>query len=176
VISSRRARGLPARGARSQGGTEYLATWPLGPAGINSRRETPQASRSIFYRRYPYLEAFDSLASHLDRSLLVSRNVKSRIPASSPLSGPQSTRAVLFACCNEGSTAVNCGTPRYRPSAGQRVSPGTVGRFPSSQPGTFPGGPRFGMGCRAHRVQLAWGWRRVAGDTDFQFAVDGTTS
>src|SRR6478752_1564996 len=39
---------------------------------------------------------------------------------------------MLFACWNEGSTAVNCGTPRYRLSAGKHASPGTVGRFPSS--------------------------------------------
>ncbi len=39
MISSRRARGLPARGAGSQGWDEYLATRPLDPAGMNPRRE-----------------------------------------------------------------------------------------------------------------------------------------
>lgn len=39
VTSPRRAKGQPARGARSQGGNEYLATWPLGPAGMNPRRD-----------------------------------------------------------------------------------------------------------------------------------------
>jgi hypothetical protein len=60
-------------------------------------------------------------------------------PLSWRLSTPWSTagkscgaRVVLSACCNERSVAVNCGTPRYRPSAGQRVSPRTVEKFPSS--------------------------------------------
>jgi hypothetical protein len=39
VIPLRRAQGLTARGARSQGGNEYLATWPLGLLGMNPRRE-----------------------------------------------------------------------------------------------------------------------------------------
>jgi hypothetical protein len=53
---------------------------------------------------------------------------------------------VLSTCCKEGSTAVTCGTPRRRPTAGQRASPGTVDRFPSSQPSTgASGGPRSGM-------------------------------
>jgi hypothetical protein len=59
---------------------------------------------------------------------------------------PQNTRSVLFTCCNEGPTAVNCGTPQYKPSAGQPVSPGAVGRFPSSRSNTrASGGPRSGM-------------------------------
>jgi len=44
-----------------------------------------------------------------------------------------SAPVVLSACCKEGSTAVTCGTPRRRPGAGQRASPGTVDRFPSSK-------------------------------------------
>lgn len=58
--------------------------------------------------------------------------------------------AVLSACCNEGSLAVNCGAPRRGPSVGQGVSPGTVARFPSSQPNTSASGePRSGIapGC-----------------------------
>jgi hypothetical protein len=51
-----------------------------------------------------------------------------RLPASS------TTTVVLSACCKEGSIAVSCGTPRHSPSAGQRVSPGMVGRIPSSPP------------------------------------------
>jgi hypothetical protein len=43
------------------------------------------------------------------------------------------TTVVLSACCKEGSIVVSCGTSRCSPSAGQRVSPGTVGRFPSSR-------------------------------------------
>jgi hypothetical protein len=52
------------------------------------------------------------------------------------LSSPwqQATTVVLSACCKEGSIPVNRGTPRYMRSAGHHVSPGTVVRFPSSQP------------------------------------------
>jgi hypothetical protein len=51
----------------------------------------------------------------------------------------RTSTVVLSACCNERSIAVNYGTPWYRPSAGQRASPGTVGRFPSSRRGVrFP--------------------------------------
>jgi hypothetical protein len=39
---------------------------------------------------------------------------------------------VLPACCKERSIAVTYGGSRCQPSAGQRVSPGTVARFPSS--------------------------------------------
>jgi hypothetical protein len=46
------------------------------------------------------------------------------------------TPVVLSTCCKEESVAVNCGAPGNRPSAGQWQRPGTVARFPSSQPST----------------------------------------
>jgi hypothetical protein len=49
-----------------------------------------------------------------------------------PFIRAEQTTVVVSACCNEGSMAVTCGTPRCRPSAGQRVVPGRVDRFPSS--------------------------------------------
>ena len=45
------------------------------------------------------------------------------------------TIVVLSACCKERSIAITYGAPRYKPSAGQRTSPGTVVRFPSSRRG-----------------------------------------
>jgi hypothetical protein len=61
-----------------------------------------------------------------------SGRLRAHHPLSKPLSYQQNTRPVLSACCNEGSTVVNCGTPRHRLSAGLRVSPRTIERFPSS--------------------------------------------
>ena len=54
------------------------------------------------------------------------------------LARQQDTTAVLSACCKKGSTAVNRGTPRYRPSAVQHASPGAVVRFPSSRSTQVP--------------------------------------
>jgi len=51
------------------------------------------------------------------------------------LHGTRTTTVVLSACCKEGSMAVAHGALRYRKSAGQRASPGTVERFPSSRRG-----------------------------------------
>jgi hypothetical protein len=67
--------------------------------------------------------------------------------------GPMEHPLVLSMCCNEGSIAVNCGTPRYRPSAGRWVLPGTVARFPSSRRNTgASGGPRSGMAQDRARI------------------------
>jgi hypothetical protein len=72
--------------------------------------------------------------------------------AESSHSGP----LVLSACCNEGSTAVSCGTPRYKPDAGQPHSPGTVDRFPSSRRGFDS---RHPLHCKgAVHAFLDWGF------------------
>jgi len=71
VTSTRRARGQPARGARSQGGNEYLATEPLGLAGMDPRREEITASSQLGQARTPlYGRCTDAgcLAQHHSRS------------------------------------------------------------------------------------------------------------
>jgi hypothetical protein len=70
VISSRRARGQPARGARSQGGNEYLATWPLGPAGMNPRRDEITTSTQRGQARTRFTDA--------SRTRTASRNIAAR--------------------------------------------------------------------------------------------------
>jgi hypothetical protein len=79
------------------------------------------------------------------------------------------TTVVPSTCCNEGSTAVNYGTPRCRPPAGHRQSPGRTDSFPNSQPKTGLGsrmapmlGPKV-RGSPAARVSRRVGAGGVAG-------------
>jgi hypothetical protein len=71
------------------------------------------------------------------RKCRTNRSAHDRLSGPSPwlllCRGSSTTTIVLSACCKEGSIAVNCGTRRHRLSAHQRVSPGTVERFPSSR-------------------------------------------
>jgi hypothetical protein len=97
-------------------------------------------------------------------AMLISMRARSRITlAKTPVTVRRSGRlgnsrtrrgaSGLFACCNEGSTAVKRGALRYRSSSGQRVSPGTVGRFPSSRSTAYTSGrPRLRDGPRAGPV------------------------
>jgi hypothetical protein len=103
-------------------------------AGIPScRRRTVagrlQGSRS-FRRRVLHLDP-------CNRPALMTRPPTRRVTrSSSTCCASRTTTVVLSTCCNERSVAVTHGALRCRPSAAQRISPGTVARFPSSRPTT----------------------------------------
>jgi hypothetical protein len=114
----------PRLGVRVAGHLRARVSRPIGAEGV---ADQARGSRS-FSRRVLHLDP---------RAWPTSGRARRRdgIPASTPpFIRAEQTTVVLSACCNEGSTAVNCGTPRCRPSARQRASSGGVDRFPSSRP------------------------------------------
>jgi hypothetical protein len=114
----------PRLGARVMG---HLGARVSSPIGVKGAVSQAWGSRS-FSRRVLHLDPHAWPTSGRARR-------RDGIPASTPpFIRAEQTTVVLSACCNEGSIAVNRGTPRCRPSAGQRASPGMVDRFPSSPP------------------------------------------
>jgi hypothetical protein len=140
----------PRLGVRVMG---HLGARVSSPSGVKGAVSQAWGSRS-FSRRVLHLDLHAWPTSGRARR-------RDGIPASTPpFIRAEQTTVVLSACCNEGSIAVNRGTPRCRPSAGQRASPGMVDRFPSfrsetnNSDGTSLRG-RLALGLGGSRITLA---------------------